>query len=218
MYPHPHVVKRDAHFAVEVVVEERDLSVPLTEVIQHDEFSVHLHPHADSLRRGAGKGFRFKQRSIDNHATSSEKTNALNLSLNFNLHNKWHQKRLHGHHWSAQISTADSQVYKVWNTNLQICEFQLIKLNRTFTDVDDTLRPLRQSIPHWNPNESPTKSPINSTQKFSSYSALQLEKAPAWHTEQFIQRPGVPELQQTIRNPINAHLRGESQNLKRDLL
>lgn len=61
MSPHPHVVKRDSHFTVEVVVEERDLSVPLTEVIQHDELSVHLHPHANSLRRGAGN--RFKQRS-----------------------------------------------------------------------------------------------------------------------------------------------------------
>lgn len=53
------MVEGDPHFAVEVVAEERDLGIPLTEVIQHDELSVHLHPNADSLGRGAGKRFRF---------------------------------------------------------------------------------------------------------------------------------------------------------------
>ncbi len=58
------MVEGDPHFAVEVVAEERDLGVPLTEVIQHNELSVHLHTNADSLGRGAGKSFRFKHQSL----------------------------------------------------------------------------------------------------------------------------------------------------------
>lgn len=70
------MVEGDPHFAVEVIAKERDLRVPLTEVIQHDEFSVHLHPDADSLRGGAGKSFSFKHRSLTESTTQT---------LNFNL-------------------------------------------------------------------------------------------------------------------------------------
>lgn len=67
------MVEGDPNFAVEVVAEERDLGVPLTEVIQHDELSVHLHPNADSLRRGAGKSFRFKHQSLTKSCNLSGK-------------------------------------------------------------------------------------------------------------------------------------------------
>lgn len=133
------MVKRDAHFAVEVVVEERDLSVPLTEVIQHNEFSVHLHPHANSLRCGAGKSFRFKQRSIDNHATSSEKTNAQTSEKT-----AWTPLEC----CTAALLCFPQPILMSTKLETQISKFQLIKLNRNFTDSDDTRRPLRQSIPH----------------------------------------------------------------------
>lgn len=50
---HPHVIEGDPNFAVEVVAEERDLSVTLTEVIQNDELGFHLHTDIDRLRRSA---------------------------------------------------------------------------------------------------------------------------------------------------------------------
>lgn len=48
-----HVVKGDANFLVEVRAEKGDLGVPLTEVVQHDEPSIHSHPHINSLGGGA---------------------------------------------------------------------------------------------------------------------------------------------------------------------
>lgn len=95
----------------------------------------------------------------------------------------------------------------------QICKFHLIKLNRTFTDLDKTLHPPRKSIPDWNPNESPIQSiPLRSSQivQFFNWKRPQCAKRSSSSRD-----PGAPELQQTTRNPIDAHLRGESQNLKR---
>lgn len=51
----PHVVEGDADALGEVGAEQRDLSVALTEVVQHDEVGVHLHPDADGLRGRAGR-------------------------------------------------------------------------------------------------------------------------------------------------------------------
>lgn len=49
----PHVVEGDADALGEVLAEQRDFGVTLTEMVQHDEVGVHLHAHADGLRRGA---------------------------------------------------------------------------------------------------------------------------------------------------------------------
>lgn len=48
-----HVVKGDANFLIEVRAEERNLGIPLTEVVQHDKLRVHSHPHINSLGGGA---------------------------------------------------------------------------------------------------------------------------------------------------------------------
>lgn len=49
------MVEGDAHALVKVGAEQRDLGVSLTEVVQHDELSVHTHPNTDGLRcRTAG--------------------------------------------------------------------------------------------------------------------------------------------------------------------
>ena len=52
-----HVVEGDADAVGEVGAEEGDLGVALAEVVQHDELSVHLHPHGDGLGgRAGGRG------------------------------------------------------------------------------------------------------------------------------------------------------------------
>lgn len=48
------MVEGDADALGEVGAEQRDLGVALTEVVQHDEVGVHLHPDADCLRGRAG--------------------------------------------------------------------------------------------------------------------------------------------------------------------
>lgn len=52
----PHVVEGDAHALAEVLADQRDFGVTLTEVVQHDEAGVHPHANADGLRGGAGGG------------------------------------------------------------------------------------------------------------------------------------------------------------------
>lgn len=44
-----HVVEGYSHPVVEVFAEERDLSVALAEVVEHDEVGVHLHADTDGL-------------------------------------------------------------------------------------------------------------------------------------------------------------------------
>lgn len=47
------MVEGDADALGEVLAEQGDFGVTLTEMVQHDEAGVHLHAHADGLRRGA---------------------------------------------------------------------------------------------------------------------------------------------------------------------
>uniref|UniRef100_A0A803VQG0 Uncharacterized protein n=1 Tax=Ficedula albicollis TaxID=59894 RepID=A0A803VQG0_FICAL len=53
---YPHVVESNADLLAEVLAEERDLGVPLAEVIEHDELCIHLHPSLDGLGGRAAKG------------------------------------------------------------------------------------------------------------------------------------------------------------------
>lgn len=46
---YPHVVEWYSHYVTEVFAEERNLGVPLAEVVQHDELSIHLHADTDGL-------------------------------------------------------------------------------------------------------------------------------------------------------------------------
>lgn len=43
------MVKGYSHSVVEVLAEQRDLGVTLTEVVEHDELGCHLHANADGL-------------------------------------------------------------------------------------------------------------------------------------------------------------------------
>lgn len=56
------MVEGDADAVGEVLAEQGDLGVTLTEVVQHDEVGVHLHADADGFRRRAVGGKRaFKE-------------------------------------------------------------------------------------------------------------------------------------------------------------
>lgn len=55
---YPHMVKGNADLLAEVLAEQRDLGVPLAEVIEHDELCIHLHPSLDGLGGCAAKGTR----------------------------------------------------------------------------------------------------------------------------------------------------------------
>lgn len=50
---YPHVVEGYPDSLGEILAEQGDLGVTLTEVIQHDEVGVHPHTDADGLRRRA---------------------------------------------------------------------------------------------------------------------------------------------------------------------
>jgi len=52
---YPHVIKRNSNLLTEVFTEQWDLGVPLTEVIEHDELCVHLHPGLNRLGGCAAK-------------------------------------------------------------------------------------------------------------------------------------------------------------------
>lgn len=53
---YPHMIKRNSNLLAEVFTEQWDLGISLTEVIEHDELCIHLHPSLNSLGGRAAKG------------------------------------------------------------------------------------------------------------------------------------------------------------------
>ena len=53
---YPHVIECNSNLLTEVFTEQRDLGVSLTEVIEHDELCIHLHPSLNRLGGCAAKG------------------------------------------------------------------------------------------------------------------------------------------------------------------
>lgn len=43
------MVEGDSHSLTEVIIKEGDFGIPLAEVVQHDELSIHLHANANCL-------------------------------------------------------------------------------------------------------------------------------------------------------------------------
>lgn len=62
------MVKGDANFLIEVRAEKGDLGIALTEVVQHDELSIHLHPHVNSL--GGSAVAKKKETALGRESTS----------------------------------------------------------------------------------------------------------------------------------------------------